>query len=83
MSVIFYLGCLDVIVLFSTLPIVVKEDSKLRNEYVVGLCDAEATFTISGTKDNGVRKASRRSLDNYRTIYSVHPSFAISFNIKD
>lgn len=57
--------------------------SKLHNEYVVGFCDAEATFTISVTKDNRVRKSSRGSSDNSRVIYSVHPSFAISLNIKD
>ena len=44
---------------------------------------AEATFTISVTKDSRIRKTSRRSLDNSRTIYSVHPSFAISLNVKD
>jgi hypothetical protein len=65
------------------MPVVVKEGSKLHNEYVVGLSDAEATFTISVTKDNRVRKASRRSSDTSRTIYSVHPSFAIFLNIKD
>jgi intein-encoded DNA endonuclease-like protein len=70
-------------VLLSTLPVVVKEGSKLHNEYVVGFCDAEATFTISVTKDSRIRKTSRRSLDNSRTIYSVHPSFAISLNVKD
>ena len=58
-------GCLDEIVLVSTLPIVVKKDSKLHNEYVVGLCDAEATFIISVTKDNRVRKSSRRSLVSF------------------
>ena len=46
----------DDIALVSTLPIVVKQDRKLHNEYVVGLCDAEATFTISVTKDNRVRR---------------------------
>lgn len=65
------------------MPVVVKEGSKLHNEYVVGLSDAEATFTVSVTKDNRVRKSSRRSSDSSRTIYSVHPSFAISLNIKD
>ena len=85
--------------LLSTMPVVVKPESpnfffvhvnvqkknktKLHNEYVVGLSDAEATFTISVTKDNRVRKTSRRSSDTPRTIYSVHPSFAISLNIKD
>ena len=73
---------LDDIILLSTLPVVVKGGNTLHNEYVVGLCDAEATFTISVTKDNRTRKTSR-SLDNSRTIYSVHPSFAISLNIKD
>jgi hypothetical protein len=87
-------GLLDDIVLLSTLPVVVKGSNALHNEYVVGLCDAEATFTISVTKDNRKRKSSR-SLDNSRTIYSFHPSFAvwpppppplggpISLNIKD
>jgi len=75
-------GLLDDIVLLSTLPVVVKGGNALHNEYVVGLCDAEATFTISVTKDNQTRKTSRL-LDNSRTIYSVHPSFAISLNIKD
>lgn len=75
-------GHMDDIVLLSTLPVVIKGDNALHNEYVVGLCDAEATFTISVTKDNRTRKSSR-SLDNSRTIYSVHPSFAISLNIKD
>ena len=75
-------GLSDDIVLLSTLPVVVKGGNELHNEYVVGLCDAEATFTISVTKDNRTRKTSR-SLDNSRTIYSVHPSFAISLNIKD
>ena len=90
-------------VLLSTLPVVVKEGSKLHNEYVVGFCIiffffclnpqltmskrkkklAEATFTIYVTKDSRIRKTSRRSLDNSRTIYSVHPSFAISLNVKD
>jgi len=50
---------------------------------VVGFCDAEATFSISVTKDNRIRKSSRRSSDDSRIIYSVHPSFAISLNIKD
>jgi len=61
----------------------VTEGNKLHNEYVVGFCDAEATFSISVTKDNRIRKSSRRSSDNSRIIYSVHPSFAISLNIKD
>jgi hypothetical protein len=69
-------GLLDDIVLLSTLPVVVKGGNALHNEYVVGLCDAEATFTISVTKDNRTRKSSR-SLDNSRTIYSFHPSFAV------
>ena len=60
-----------------------KKGNKLHNEYVVGLCDAEATFTISVTKDNRIRKSSRRSSDNSRIIYSVHPCFAISLNSKD
>ena len=47
---------LDDIILLSTMPIAVKEGTKLHNEYVVGLCDAEATFTISITKDNRLRK---------------------------
>ena len=59
------------------------EGNKLHNEYVVGFCDAEATFSISVTKDNRIRKSSRRSSDNSRIIYSVHPSFAISLSIKD
>ena len=75
-------GLSDDIVLLSTLPVVVKGGNELHNEYVVGLCDAEATFTISVAKDNRTRKTSR-SLDSSRTIYSVHPSFAISLNIKD
>ena len=79
---IYLFGQLDDIVLFSTLPVVVKGGNTLHNEYVVGLCDAEATFTISVTKDNRKRKSSR-SLDNSRTVYSVHPSFAISLNSKD
>jgi len=58
-------------------------NNKLHNEYVVGFCDAEATFTISVAKDNRIRKTSRGSSDNSRVIYSVHPSFAISLNIKD
>jgi len=49
----------------------------------VGLCDAEATFTIFITKDNRERKTDRRLSDSYRVILSVHPSFAISLNIKD
>lgn len=61
----------------------VKENNKLHNEYIVGLCDAEATFTISATKDNRIRKSSRRSSDSSRVIYSIHPSFAVSLNIKD
>ena len=73
-------------VLLSTLPVVVKGGNALHNEYVAGLCDAEATFTISVTKDNRKRKSSR-TLENSRTIYSVHPSFGrerpISLNIKD
>jgi ABC-type tungstate transport system substrate-binding protein len=52
-------GQLDDIVLLSTLPAVVKGGNALHNEYVVGLCDAEATFTISVTKDNRTRKTSR------------------------
>ena len=77
-----YLDPVDDIVLLSTLPAVVKGNNALHNEYVVGLCDAEATFTISVTKDSRTRKTSR-SLHSSRTIYSVHPSFAISLNIKD
>jgi LAGLIDADG DNA endonuclease family protein len=73
----------DAIILLSIVPITVKESAKLHNEYVVGLCDAEATFTISVTKDNRIRKSSRRSSDNFRVIYSVHPSFAVSLNNKD
>lgn len=64
-------------------PLYVTEGNKLHNEYVVGFCDAEATFSISVTKDNRIRKSSRRSSDNSRIIYSVHPSFAISLHIKD
>ena len=75
-------GLLDDIVLLSTLPVVVKRGNTFHNEYVVGLCDAEATFTISVTKENRTRKSSRL-LDNSRAIYSVHPSFAIYLNIKD
>lgn len=60
-------GLSDDIVLLSTLPVVVKGGNELHNEYVVGLCDAEATFTISVAKDNRTRKTSR-SLDSSRTI---------------
>jgi hypothetical protein len=42
--------------------------------------DAESTFTISIAKDNRVRKTARRLREN---IFSIHPSFAISLNIKD
>ena len=73
-------GCLGDIHLLSTSPVEVKKGNKLHNEYVVGLCDTEATSTISVTKDNKIRKSSRRSSDNFRIIYSVHPCFAISLN---
>jgi hypothetical protein len=79
---IFLFGLLDDIVLLSTLSVVIKGGNALHNEYAVGLCDGEATFTSSVTKDSRTRKSSR-TLDNSRTIYSVHPSFAISLNIKD
>jgi len=56
----------------------------LHPYYIVGFTDAEATFTISITKDNRERKTVRRqSKDKEREIYSIHPSFAISLNIKD
>lgn len=72
---------LDGFILLSAMPVVTKEGSKLYNEYVVGLSDTEATFTIFVAKDNRVRKTSRRSSDTSITIYSVHPSFAISLKI--
>lgn len=43
-------GLSDDIVLLSTFPFVVKGGNVLHNEYVVGLYDAEATFTISVAK---------------------------------
>lgn len=56
----------------------------LHPYYIVGLCDGEATFTISISKDNRERKTIRRLPQNVkRDIFSVHPSFAISLNIKD
>jgi len=39
-------------------PVEVKKGNKLHNEYLVGLCDAR--FTISVTKDNRIRKSYRR-----------------------
>lgn len=52
--------------------------------FVTGFSDGEATFTISIAKDNRERKTRRRLDQNKdREIFSVHPSFAISLNIKD
>lgn len=79
-------GNLDGVALLSAIPAVVKGGTKLHNEYVVGFSDLlrkEASFTLSITKDNRIRKSSRRTSDTNRVIYSVHPSFAISLNIKD
>lgn len=53
----------------------------LHPDYVAGLCDGESTFTISISKDNRIRKSS--SISNKSIIFNVHPSFAISLNIKD
>lgn len=58
-----------------------KHDIKLINldpYYVVGLTDAEATFTISISKYNRERKTMKNNI-----IFTVHPSFAISLNSKD
>lgn len=56
----------------------------LDPHFVTGFCDGEATFTVSISKDNRVRKTARRlPQDVGREIYTVHPSFAISLNIKD
>ena len=49
---------LDGVVLLSAIPAVVKDGTKLHNEYVVGFSDVEATFTLSITKDNRIRKSS-------------------------
>jgi len=58
--------------------------SHLHPNYVSGLSDAEATFTLSVVKDNRVRKSDRRKLgDLGRQILTFHPSFAISLNFKD
>jgi hypothetical protein len=59
----------------------VKDSKDFNPYYLVGLSDGEATFTISIAKDNRERKTERRL--NERENYSVHPSFAISLNIKD
>lgn len=62
----------------------VKEGLTIDPYYIVGLTDAEATFTISISKDNRVRKTTRGSIDVIkREIYSVQTSFAISLNVKD
>lgn len=57
----------------------------LLNPYsITGFCYAESTFTISLTKDSRERKTTRRrGQDKDREIFSVHPSFALSLNIKD
>jgi group I intron endonuclease len=66
-----------------------NNDIKLTGQFdefnpysITGFSDGEATFTISIYKDNRERKTARR-LDQHREIFSVHPSFAISLNIKD
>ena len=63
--------------------------------FITGFSDGEATFTLSITKDNRIRKSARRGFflvatlpkkmdqNNGREIFSVHPSFAIALNIKD
>jgi len=52
--------------------------------FITGFSDGEATFTVSIAKDNRERKTARRlSINAEREIFSVHPSFAISLNVKD
>lgn len=62
-----------------------EEQQKQLNPYfITGFTDGEATFTITISKDNRERKTVRRLQQNiHRNIFSVHPSFAISVNIKD
>lgn len=56
----------------------------LNPYFITGFSDGEATFTISIAKDNRKRKTARRlSKNTEREIFSIHPSFAISLNVKD
>jgi hypothetical protein len=67
-------------------PIITSEHMnilpKLNPYWITGFSDAEGTFTISVTKDNRERKTTKR-IDSNRKIFGLHPSFAISLNIKD
>lgn len=59
-------------------------DTALHPWFITGFSDGEATFTLSISKDKRERKTARRlDQNNGREIFSVHPSFAISLNIKD
>jgi hypothetical protein len=79
--------CFDPLLFYLLIQIIRSENihispEKIHPYFITGFSDAEATFTISVTKDNRERKTTKR-IDSNRIIYGVHPSFAISLNIKD
>lgn len=64
-------------------PIGHPNSNSLPPDYVSGFSDAESTFTIYITKDNRIRKSVSNLEEKLKAKFYVHPSFAISLNIKD
>jgi hypothetical protein len=87
--VIFYFLCTaNPSLSYLLVPIITSEHKTIQTKqqlnpyFLTGFSDAESTFTVSITKDNRSRKTTKR-IDPNRTIFGVHPSFAISLNKKD